>query len=91
MIYRYCITTQHGPFEWTIFKRYRHFNDLHKALVQFVEAETKRSMSELEKYVLNRISKRYIHLFCISIMKKDLKIISFFLTIIAGRYREMNL
>jgi hypothetical protein len=46
---RYCITTKHGPFEWTIYKRYRNFNDLHKALVQFVEAETKRSISDLDK------------------------------------------
>ncbi|CAF3838256.1 unnamed protein product [Rotaria magnacalcarata] len=47
--YLYCITTRHGPFEWTIYKRYRNFNDLHKALVQFVEAETKQSISDLEK------------------------------------------
>ena len=46
---RYCLTTKHGHFEWTIYKRYRHFNELHKALVQFVEAETKRSISDLEK------------------------------------------
>lgn len=51
--HRYCVTTQHGPFQWSIFKRYRHFHDLHKALVQFVEAETKRSISDLDKYVLN--------------------------------------
>jgi len=61
IVYRYCITTQHGPFVWTIYKRYRHFNDLHKALVLFVEAETRRSISELDKYVLNRIIKRYIY------------------------------
>ncbi|UJR16391.1 hypothetical protein I4U23_003294 [Adineta vaga] len=47
--YLYCVTTKHGPFEWTIYKRYRNFNDLHKALVQFVEAETKHSISDLEK------------------------------------------
>ncbi|CAF3414576.1 unnamed protein product [Rotaria sp. Silwood1] len=47
--YLYCVTTRHGPYEWTIYKRYRHFNDLHKALVQYVEAETKRSISDLEK------------------------------------------
>ncbi|CAF1019078.1 unnamed protein product [Rotaria sordida] len=47
--YLYCVTTRHGPFEWTMYKRYRHFNDLHKALVQYVEAETKRSISDLEK------------------------------------------
>ncbi|CAF4056400.1 unnamed protein product [Rotaria sp. Silwood2] len=47
--YLYCVTTRHGPFEWIIYKRYRHFNDLHKALVQYVEAETKRSISDLEK------------------------------------------
>ncbi|CAF1153090.1 unnamed protein product [Adineta ricciae] len=47
--YLYCVTTKHGPFEWTIYKRYRNFSDLHKALVQYVEAETKRSISDLEK------------------------------------------
>jgi len=61
IVYRYCITTQHGPFEWSIFKRYRNFHDLHKALVQFVEAETNRSITDFEKYVLNRGIKRYIY------------------------------
>ena len=48
-ILRYCVTVTHGPFEWTIYKRYRNFNELHKALVQYVEAETKRSISDLDK------------------------------------------
>jgi hypothetical protein len=51
IVCRYCITTKHGPFEWSIYKRYRNFHDLHKALVQFVEAETNQSISNFEKYV----------------------------------------
>ena len=51
---RYCLTTEHGPFEWTIYKRYRHFSELHKALVQFVEAETKRSINDFDRSVRNR-------------------------------------
>ncbi|CAF0891625.1 unnamed protein product [Adineta steineri] len=47
--YLYCITTIHGPFQWTIYKRYRHFNELHKSLVQFVEAELKQSISDIDK------------------------------------------
>ncbi|CAF3679271.1 unnamed protein product, partial [Rotaria sordida] len=47
--YLYCITTQYASFEWSVYKRYRHFHDLHKALVHFVETETKRSLSDLEK------------------------------------------
>ncbi|CAF3424732.1 unnamed protein product [Rotaria socialis] len=47
--YLYCITTRHGPFEWTIYKRYRNFNDLHKALVQFVESDTQQSIGDSEK------------------------------------------
>ena len=52
IICRYCITTKHGPFEWSIYKRYRNFHELHKALVQFVEAETHRSISVVERYLL---------------------------------------
>jgi hypothetical protein len=51
IVCRYCITTKHGPFEWSIYKRYRNFHDLHKALVQFVETETNQSISNFEKYV----------------------------------------
>ncbi|CAF3487840.1 unnamed protein product [Rotaria socialis] len=46
--YLYCITVEHGRFEWCIYKRYRHFHDLHKALLQSVLIETKRSRSDLE-------------------------------------------
>jgi hypothetical protein len=59
-VIRYHITIQHGPYEWSIYKRYRHFHELHKSLVQFVEAETKRSISNADKYVLNRIIKPFI-------------------------------
>jgi hypothetical protein len=58
IVYRYCIKTQHGPFEWSIYKRYRHFHDLHKALIQFVGAETKQSLSDLDKYVDHRSMSR---------------------------------
>ncbi len=53
IIYRYCITTKHGAFEWTIYKRYRHFHDLHKALLQYVEAETNHFINDFDKYVWN--------------------------------------
>ena len=39
----------HGPFEWNIEKRYKHFHDLHKSLVEFVEQQTGRSISSLNK------------------------------------------
>ncbi|CAF1211187.1 unnamed protein product, partial [Adineta ricciae] len=45
--YLYDIRISHGTFEWSVLKRYRHFHDLHKSLVQFVEAETKRNINEL--------------------------------------------
>ncbi len=51
IVCRYCVTTKHGPFQWSIYKRYRNFHDLHKALVQFVETETNQSISNFEKYV----------------------------------------
>lgn len=48
--YLYQITIRHGPlFQWTIEKRYKHFHDLHKSLVNFVEKQTGRSMSSLNK------------------------------------------
>ena len=48
---RYTITVQHGPaFEWLIKKRYKHFHDLHKALVHYVESETGRSVNSINKY-----------------------------------------
>ncbi|CAF2677542.1 unnamed protein product [Rotaria sp. Silwood2] len=47
--YLYCVTTEYGPFEWSVYKRYRHFHELHKALIHFVQMETKRSISDLEK------------------------------------------
>ncbi|CAF3869305.1 unnamed protein product [Rotaria sp. Silwood1] len=48
--YLYTITVRHGSaFEWTIHKRYKHFHDLHKALVHYVEDITKRSLSSLNK------------------------------------------
>ena len=58
---RYHITIRHGPFEWSVDKRYRHFHELHKSLVQFVEIQTKRSLSNTEKYVAKIIIKRYIY------------------------------
>ncbi|CAF1500960.1 unnamed protein product [Rotaria sp. Silwood1] len=60
--YLYCITTRYGPFEWSVYKRYRHFHDLHKALAHFVEIETKRSLSDLEKKTLEmyRITLTYL-------------------------------
>ncbi|CAF0837476.1 unnamed protein product, partial [Didymodactylos carnosus] len=45
---KYCIITKHGSFEWSVFKRYRHFSDLHKRLVQFVQSDTQRSISDLD-------------------------------------------
>ncbi len=48
--YLYTITIRHGPsYEWTIKKRYKHFHDLHKSLVHFVEQETERSIDSLNK------------------------------------------
>jgi len=48
--YLYTITVRHGPsYEWIIKKRYKHFHDLHKSLVRYVETETGRSMSSLNK------------------------------------------
>lgn len=48
--YLYTIKVRHGTrFEWTIEKRYKHFHDLHKSLVDFVEKETGRSLSSLTK------------------------------------------
>ncbi|CAF3892149.1 unnamed protein product [Adineta steineri] len=47
--YLYCVTTQHGPFQWMIYKRYRNFHELHKSLVQFVEAETKRYITDSDR------------------------------------------
>ncbi|CAF3647720.1 unnamed protein product [Rotaria sp. Silwood1] len=39
--YLYTIRVRHGPeFEWIIHKRYKHFHDLHKALVHYVERAT---------------------------------------------------
>ena len=49
-MFRYDIRISHGTFEWSVLKRYRHFHDLHKSLVQFVEAETKRNITELGGY-----------------------------------------
>ncbi|CAF1245306.1 unnamed protein product [Didymodactylos carnosus] len=46
----YTIIVAHGPFEWTIKKRYKHFSELHKILVKFVEDETKRSTASLNNY-----------------------------------------
>ncbi|CAF4082566.1 unnamed protein product, partial [Rotaria sp. Silwood2] len=46
--YLYTVTVRHGSaFEWTIHKRYKHFHDLHKALVHYVECATGRSISSL--------------------------------------------
>lgn len=48
--YLYTIKVRHGDrFQWTIEKRYKHFHDLHKSLVGFVEKETGRSLSSLTK------------------------------------------
>ncbi|UJR34309.1 hypothetical protein I4U23_021712 [Adineta vaga] len=56
--YLYSITIRHGPlFQWTIQKRYKHFHDLHKSLVRFVETETGRSMSSLNKSHLSETTK----------------------------------
>ncbi|CAF3798250.1 unnamed protein product, partial [Rotaria sordida] len=46
--YLFCITTQHGLNEWITYKRYRHFQDLHKALMNFVGEERKKSKSDLD-------------------------------------------
>ncbi|CAF0819823.1 unnamed protein product [Adineta steineri] len=54
--YLYTITVRHGPqYEWTIMKRYKHFHDLHKSLVRYVETETGRSMSSLNKSQLSEV------------------------------------
>ena len=48
--YLYTITIHHGPnYQWTIAKRYKHFHDLHKSLVDFVEKESGKSLSSLNK------------------------------------------
>ncbi|CAF4114210.1 unnamed protein product, partial [Rotaria sordida] len=53
--YRYSITVRHGTeFEWTINKRYKHFHDLHKALVHYVENLMERSISSLNRNNLSR-------------------------------------
>lgn len=47
---RYTIKIRHGSsIEWIIKKRYKHFHDLHKALVKYIETETERSISSLNK------------------------------------------
>ncbi|CAF1532412.1 unnamed protein product, partial [Adineta ricciae] len=56
--YLYTITIRHGPkFEWTIQKRYKHFHDLHKSLVRYVETETGHSMSSLNKSHVSETTK----------------------------------
>lgn len=48
--YLYTITIRHGSnYQWTIEKRYKHFHDLHKSLVDFIEKETGKSLSSLNK------------------------------------------
>ncbi|CAF3996900.1 unnamed protein product [Rotaria sordida] len=48
--YLYTIKVRHGySFEWTIQKRYKHFHDLHKDLIHYVENQTGRSISSLNK------------------------------------------
>ncbi|CAF5057038.1 unnamed protein product [Rotaria sp. Silwood1] len=47
----FCITAQHGCYEWTTYKRYRHFQDLHRALMNFVNIERKKSQNDLDMYV----------------------------------------
>ena len=48
--YLYTITIRHGPiYQWTIEKRYKHFHDLHKSLSDYVEQQTGRSVSSLNK------------------------------------------
>ncbi|UJR30086.1 hypothetical protein I4U23_017627 [Adineta vaga] len=47
--YLYCITILHGTFQWSIYKRYRHFHDLHKSLFQFVQGETKRNLNDFDR------------------------------------------
>ncbi|CAF5053536.1 unnamed protein product, partial [Rotaria sp. Silwood1] len=44
----FCITAQHGCYEWTTYKRYRHFQDLHRALMNFVNIERKKSQNDLD-------------------------------------------
>jgi len=51
--YLYKMKVHHGPFEWNIEKRYKHFHDLHKSLVEFVEQQTGRSISSLNKSQLS--------------------------------------
>ncbi|CAF4405620.1 unnamed protein product [Rotaria sp. Silwood2] len=46
--YIFCITTQHGSNEWTTCKRYRHFQNLHQVLMNFVDEERKKSQSDLD-------------------------------------------
>ncbi|CAF4049833.1 unnamed protein product [Rotaria sordida] len=49
--YLFCITAQHGLNKWTIYKRYRHFQDLHQTLMNFVNEERKKSNNDLDMYV----------------------------------------
>ncbi|CAF3793314.1 unnamed protein product, partial [Rotaria sp. Silwood1] len=48
--YLFCITAQHGLNKWTIYKRYRHFQDLHQTLMNFVNEERKKSNNDLDMY-----------------------------------------
>ncbi|CAF4971548.1 unnamed protein product, partial [Rotaria sp. Silwood1] len=50
--YLFCITVQHGLNQWTIYKHYRHFQDLHKTLMNFVDIESKSSKIDLNMYRL---------------------------------------
>ncbi|CAF1304062.1 unnamed protein product [Rotaria sordida] len=46
--YLFCITIQHGSNEWTIYKHYRHFQNLHQVLMNFVDEERKKSQNVLD-------------------------------------------
>ncbi|CAF4256278.1 unnamed protein product [Rotaria sp. Silwood2] len=50
--YLYCIKIEHGAFQWSIYKRYRDFHDLHKALMHFSIVQRRRSTSDLELYLI---------------------------------------
>ncbi|CAF3008747.1 unnamed protein product [Rotaria sp. Silwood2] len=50
--YLYCIKIEHGAFQWSIYKRYRDFHDLHKALMHFSIVQRRRSTSDLEPWFI---------------------------------------